>query len=83
MAKHLDVEPENRGFAKIMQIADSGASFEAVQNVVEYVERAAAENHADHRFAMGMRTAFTAVAQTLHHRGQPNTASSRRQKQRG
>ena len=47
MARHLDVEPENKGFARIMRIVETGASFEAVQNVVEYVEKLAAENKAD------------------------------------
>jgi len=73
MGKHLSVEPENEGFAAMMKIIDRGLSFELAQYIVERVERAAAENRTDHRFAMGMRSAFLAVAQTLHHQERPNT----------
>ena len=71
MGRHLAVDEELRGFAWMMAKLEwrnahgRPMSFELAWAIVEHVEAAAMRKTLDHRFAMGVRAAVTAVCQCL------------------
>jgi hypothetical protein len=76
MSKHLSIEPEIKGFERMLRILENhrqraGRDMyrESARGIVDYLHTCALRGTCDYQFADGAERAFTAVMQSLPVRG--------------